>query len=193
MSIELSTVISPKADQASFAEAYSAQRNFTQQAFGGAPEQFDLNEGSPAIAFGRTAGFALLAGDNAAANEAWGKLQALSEGKGLLPEGAFPSLEGFFAGAQKNPAAFAEFANAKNFPAAGTPFSNAAGSYAFALDCARRGEKALAGGELESVMGWCAKALRAAGFEEQAQVFDKMAVRAVAANDADSITKIQRA
>lgn len=119
-------------------------------------------EGSRAIAVGRAAGLAWDAGMEKIAKAVWDK---------EIPSAAgMPNFIEFRKAYEVHHNAFGEFetGEGKAFTAVGTPFSNAAGSYAFALDNAVRGNEALAGGAPQWVAYWGAKALEAAGFKEQA-------------------------
>ena len=135
------------------------------------------NDGSPAIALGRTAGLAKILGLEKTAAHFWNQLGQLPPQ--TKPAEAMPGLDDLYSAYKNNPAAFSRFANKGEFPAPGTDFSNAAGSYAFALDYMRRGEAAIAnGGEPFRIYDAGAGALHAAGFEQQAAKLDALSAEA---------------
>jgi hypothetical protein len=148
-------------------------------------------EGSVAIAAGRTAGMALDAGLEKIASEIWRQYIPNVEG--------MPSLQDFYNGYKHNKyqGGFARFQtgvpnpdhpnNAIGFPHPGTVFSNAAGSYAFSLDVAAKGDAALAGGEREPTAKWGMAALCAAGFQAQAQQLHDAIISGVNLNIAKEI------
>ena len=134
------------------------------------------NDGSPAIGLGRAAGLAKQVGLDKTAAQMWGMLAQLPASQALPAQ--MPGIDQIAAAYTQNPANFAAFTSKDNFPAAGNGLSNALGSYAFALDYARRGDAAIAnGGEPKWIASWGAQAINAAGFPNQASALAAMVQR----------------
>ncbi len=137
-------------------------------------------EGSIAIALGRTAALAIQAGDIPKAEKYWAQLNALEpKVAGYLD---MPSITDIFFGTGNGdgylaaPEKFVEhFGSVQNYPIPNTHFSNAVGSYAFALDYLQRGDAAIVnGGDPQWIAHHGAIALSAAGFSKQAEHVTKI-------------------
>ena len=135
------------------------------------------NDGSPAIALGRSAGLAKQLGYDRLAAQLWNQIGQLPGQANALPA-QLPNLDDMHRAYSQNPGSFAEFAKTENYPAPGSDFSNALGSYGFALDYARRGKTAIVGGgEPQYIASWGAQALSSAGYANQAGALAQLVSR----------------